>query len=293
MELTRGHAIFVIGILLVAIGSAAMITIPDDDSTNHTGVNVQSNGTLLLEYPGGNLTELDTVVASSYLLVTWDSDIQTDDIQASLYTASYIEIESPSLYRVNGTHVFNFTLDSAPEGINECFVGFSGSCDSGAIYGESYRFFVEQDGYPEYPDPEFIYEPLELEYTTGYTAEFEWGIIYMGPCVARFAVNGVTKASQTLIQTSKIQNVTFYFSFDTEGLYKVKLILEPEYDIAFASEVTINVTDSASTSHTTSTSTTEKTTSQTSVNPATIGIEILLVVLILLVAISTQCRREE
>jgi hypothetical protein len=243
MELDRRHAavgMVIIGFLL--LGGSGILNISTDDPSRVMDVN--DYGTIVMISDGEAFEALDTIIASHGLLVKWEATVATSNIDAWLYTDAGVNIEKGVHTQDGRVHSFSFTLEGAPNGITEFHVGFGGQYSQDKAWvGSTPHFFVEQDSTPSYPAPEFVTVPEDTSAIVGETINLRWWLIYTGPAIARITVDGVTKASRSLTQTTSEQPITYIASFSDAGVHKIKLIIEPEYDIAYANEVTITVTE--------------------------------------------------
>lgn len=276
MELKRKHVITFALLLVLVLGTAGFLNLPADVGN----YDINDYGILTMKSGGSAVSSLETIVASDGLVVEWESTVSVAEINAWLYTTAGINLEEGAYTKNDSTHVFTFSLDGAPEGTTEIYVAFGGQYTQEiAWYGSSPHIFVEQDAIPSYPALEFTVEPNETTYAqVGESVSLRWDFVYTGPATARVTVNGVTKSSRALTQTTSPQPYTFTTAFSEAGTYKVKMIVEPKYDIAYASEVSVIV--AGSTNITTTTETTTNTTTTTTEIPDT-GFTTLILAVVL------------
>jgi hypothetical protein len=303
MEFDKRYALA--GLIITAFVLLGITAIPNRPVDEHpsTVEVVTEHGAITLyvdSTEGDILPSRGTIEADKDLVVKWEADVSTSDIDAWLYTVAGTQIEEATHTQESTDHFFTFTLDGAPEGNTECYVGFGGQYSTDKRWvGSTVHFFISQTGTPDYPEPEFVEIPEPDDAKVGDNVQFRWTVIYTGPCVARFTIDGVTQSSRTMTPTSSEQPMAFYHAFSEVGLHKAKLILEPEYDIPYASEVTIQINPADNATTTTDTTTPTDATNTTTEEPegfvwtveAVITI-VLLVVVIIIICIR-ECLRED
>lgn len=265
MELDKRYAgIGIAIIVLLLIGGSGILNLPVGENVR----DVNDYGIIEMTSNSEAVETLDSIQASGGLEVVWTATVSTSDINAWLYTTSGTSLEK-GIHTQNGNiHTFTFTLDGAPQGITEMYVAFGGMySETESWVGSSPHFFVEQDATPSYPAPQFTYFPDDADAETGEKVHLSWWFIYSGPATARITKDGVTIVSKATTQTAGEQPISCDVYFSDAGVHKVKLIIEPDYDIPYASEVTITVTAAAP--PTTTTNTTTTTTPPTGTTPTT------------------------
>lgn len=299
IELNRKHA--AVGLVILAFllyfGIQSIENRSVDDPTLNKDVN--DYGNIILFSDVDEVEPLGTIDAQYGMEVTWEATIATSDIDAWLYTIQGTNLEKGVHSSDNNVHTFTFTLDGTPTGRTECYIGFGGQyTDEVSWVGSSPHFFVENSATPSFPEPEFVETPEDFTTQLGVSVSMQWQVIYTGPATARFTVDGVTISSRSLVQTTSPQPFTFTTSFSSTGEHKVKMIIEPEYDIAFADEVIVMVegeTNSTSTTTTTTTTTTATTPTTPAEEvgldlPTIIGAGVLILVIIVIAFL--QCRSD-
>lgn len=299
----RYAAVGAVILVIVMLGITAIPNIPAGDEYNSRNINDYGTVTLMSVMGSGEVIEpKGTIDAGDDLVCEWIATVTTSDIKAYLNTVSGQNIEKGVYEQTSNTHKWSFTLDGAPSGITECYIAFSGQyTETTSWVGSSYHFFIQQESTPDYPAPEFVEEPdTPQDVAYGASVEFKWQVIYTGPATARFTYDGVTISSRTLTQTTSPQPLSFTYSFTQSGSHTVKLIIEPAYDIAYASEITINVADmptEPTTSTTTPTTGTQTEPTEPQEQSAFWTVETIvamgIMIVVILAIIYIQCRGQE
>jgi hypothetical protein len=269
MELDKRYAgIGIAIIVLLLIGGSGILNFPLGEDVR----DINDYGTIEMTSNSEVVESLDNIQASGGLEVIWTATVSTSDINAWMYTTSGTSLEK-GIHTQNGNiHTFSFTLDGAPQGITEMYVAFGGMySETESWVGSTPYFFVEQDATPSYPAPQVTHFPDDQDAETGEQIHLSWWFIYSGPATARITKDGVTISSRATTQTAGEQPISCDVYFSDVGVHKVKLIIEPDYDIPYANEVTITVTAAAPPTTTTTTAPTTTpptgTTSTTATSP--------------------------